>query len=85
MHRIDAIRFGLAGGILSALIIFILTLLSTLSGYGLDALLTLKSLLPGYDIDVFGSVVGALYGFLIGFVEFFIIAFIYNILAPTPK
>lgn len=82
MHRIDAIRFGIAGGIVSAFICFLLTLLAAVSGYGLELLNVFRSIFLGYEISVFGSLIGAVYGFMWGFVELFIIAFIYNMLGP---
>ena len=84
MNKIDVIRFGLAGGLVSALIIFVLTLIASASGYGLEALNVWKSLFIGYDISAFGSLIGAIYGFMVGFLEFFLIAFVYNLLG-TPK
>jgi hypothetical protein len=85
MGKIDAIRFGLAGGILSMIIIFVLTLIASINGFGLNYLELLKDLFPGYEIGVIGSLVGAGYGFILGFMKLFVLAFIYNILGPANK
>jgi hypothetical protein len=83
MPRIDAIRFGLAGGTITALMCFLLTLLATINGYGIDFLNVLRGVFLGFEISVFGSVIGAIYGFMIGFIKLFSIAFIYNLLGPA--
>lgn len=85
MHRIDATRFGLAGGLVCATLCFVVTLLGTASGYGADALNMLRDIFWGYDISVVGSLIGALYGFIVGFVKLFAIAFIYNMLGPEKE
>lgn len=85
MPRIDAIRFGFAGGVVSAFILFVLTLLASVNGFGLELLNILKGLFPGFDITVFGSVVASIYGFIIGFLELFFIAFIYNLFGPSKE
>lgn len=84
MYRIDAIRFGLAGGLVSGLICFVLTLIALASGFGIDALNVLRSLFIGYEVSVFGSLLAGIYGFMLGFAELYAIAFIYNLLGP-PK
>jgi hypothetical protein len=85
MTKIDAIRFGLAGGIVAMALIFILTLLATASGFGHGYLNLLKDIFPGYEIGVVGSLVGAGYAFIFGFIKLFALAFIYNMLGPASK
>jgi hypothetical protein len=85
MNKIDAIRLGLAGGIIAMLMIFGLTLLATLSGIGHGYLSVLKDIFPGYEIGVVGSLVGAGYAFALGFVKLFALAFIYNLLGPSSE
>jgi hypothetical protein len=80
MGKIDSIRLGIAGGMVTSFLIFVLTLLCVLSGFGQALLELLKNTVFGFEITVFGSLIGALYGFIIGFIEMFFIAFIYNIL-----
>lgn len=80
MHRIDAVRFGLAGGVVMAALCFVMTLLAVLNGYGAAFLQQFEGLFIGYDISITGSLVGLAYGFLCGFIELFFIAFIYNLL-----
>lgn len=85
MNKIDAIRFGLAGGIIAMLMVFGLTLLATVSGFGHGYLSVLKDLFPGYEIGIVGSLVGAGYAFGLGFVKLFALAFIYNLLGPSSE
>lgn len=85
MSRIDAISFGLAGGLLSAFICFVLTLLALVNGYGLAALNVLKSLFWGYDISVVGSLVAGGYGFFFGFIKLFLLASVYNFLGSLKE
>ena len=85
MHKIDTIRFGFAGGILTGLLCFVLTLIASVTGFGLDALNILKSIFIGYEISAFGSLIGAVYGFMAGFAQLFFLAFVYNLLGPTKE
>ncbi len=85
MDKIDAVRFGLAGGITCAIFCFVLTLLASVGGIGVDLLNVMKSIYLGYEISVFGSLVGAIYGFMFGFAELFVVAFIYNLFSPTKE
>jgi hypothetical protein len=85
MHRINTIRLGLAGGLVSAFICFLVTLLALTNGYGLSALNVLKSLFWGYDISVVGSLVAGGYGFFFGFILLFLLAYIYNLLGPPEE
>lgn len=85
MNKIDAIRFGLAGGIVAMLMVFTLTLLATALGFAQGYLSLLKDIFPGYEIGVVGSLVGAGYAFIIGFIKLFALAFIYNMLGPAQK
>jgi hypothetical protein len=82
MNKIDAVRFGIAGGLVAACACFVLTLLSLISGHGIEALNVLRSLFWGYDISVSGSLVGSVYGFVLGFIKLFMLALIYNVLIP---
>ncbi len=78
--KLNAKNFGLAFGILWGVFLFIMTLLSVFTGYGLDFFKILSSIYPGYKVSYLGSVVGLIYGFLDGFIGFYLFALIYNFL-----
>lgn len=85
MNKIDAIRLGLAGGIVAAVLVFSITLLATASGFGHEILALLRDVFPGYNIGVVGSLVGAGYAFVAGFIQLFALAFVYNVLGPAQE
>lgn len=82
---LDIKRFALAGGILTGLCIFIVTLVSVGNGYAGEWLKLLESVFPGYHVTLVGSVVGLVYGFVDGFVKLGIFAWVYNKLADYVK
>ena len=75
---LNARNFGLAGGILWGVWMFIFTLLSIYTGYGIMFRDLMVDVYPGYSITFFGSVVGFIYGFLDGFIGLYIFAWLYN-------
>jgi len=83
MVRIDALRLGLAGGIMVSVMMFVMTLVSSVSGFAIEWLILLKGIFIGYEVSVIGSLVGAGYGFFLGFIKLFLLAFIYNLLGPS--
>jgi len=75
---IDACKFGLAGGIISALFMLLLALCAGFAGLGSGMLDTLSTIYVGYKAGVLGGAVGALYGFIEGFLSFYLIAWVYD-------
>lgn len=69
---------GLAGGILGAASIFIITWLSLFTGYASLWLALMADVYPGFSISVPGSFIGLVYGFIDGFIGLFILAWLYN-------
>jgi hypothetical protein len=69
---------GLAGGILWALALFIVTWISLFTGYGSLWLTLMMDIYPGFDVSVVGSFIGLAYGFIDGFVGLFLVAWLYN-------
>ena len=82
MLALDPVRFGLAGGLLSGVSMFLITLFSLATGYGEDYLIITMSIFPGFAITVGGSLLGLLYGFAFGFAGLFLLGWIYNLLGP---
>lgn len=75
---LDAMRLGLAGGILGGLSMFVMTLLSLFTGYADSFLHMMSSVYPGFDISAMGSVIGLVYGFVDGFICLFVLGWLYN-------
>ncbi len=78
MTKLDARRFGLAGGILWGVILFLTTLFSLPTNYAVDFLEIIVSVYPGYTISLGGSFVGLIYGFIDASIAGFIFAWLYN-------
>ena len=57
-------------------------LLALATGYGAESLFSLADLYPGFRVTVGGSLLGLVYGFMSGFIGFFLLAWLYNLLGP---
>jgi len=77
--RLDAMKFGLAGGIIFAICVFITTLLA-MNNYCVTCGIILRDIYGflGYDLSFVGSLFGAIYGFVDGFIFTGLFAWIYN-------
>jgi len=71
-------KLGLSGGILWALSMFVMTVISLYTGYAADFLNLMGSIYPGYTISWIGSFFGMIYGFLDAFLGLFLLAWLYN-------
>ena len=80
-EKLSAFKFGLAGGIITAICIFVMTISAlVLPSYAPDyssLLIQIYGFL-GYRISIFGAFLGAVYSFIDGFVLTWIFALIYN-------
>ena len=79
-NKLCVCKFGLAGGILWGLGMFIITLISEFTGYAYDFLSLMGTLYLGYEVSIMGSFIGLAYGFIDAFVGFIIFAWLYNFL-----
>ena len=76
--KLNAIKFGLSFGILWALGMLVLTIVSASTGYA-DAFLRLfVGVYPGYGVTVGGAFFGLIDGFVDGFVGAWLVALFYN-------
>ncbi len=80
--RLNSAKFGLAGGILWGVCLFVMTWLSMYTGYGMFWLSQWMDIYPGFDLSMIGSFIGLIYGFIDGFVTLFLISWLYNLLKP---
>ena len=79
--KLNAFKFGLAGGIITALCVFIITLTGVLwEGYASHSTWMLSEVYGflGYNLTFVGALLGAVYAFIDGFVLVWIFALIYN-------
>jgi hypothetical protein len=76
--KLDAVKFGLAMGIVYALVFFVLSLISALTGWGREWMQLIGSVYAGTGASLGGAVIGGIWGFGIGFVFFGAAAWIYN-------
>lgn len=77
--KLNALKFGLAAGILWGLALFLLTFANMwFDGYASAWLMLMSNIYPGYEISVWGSLVGLVYGFADGFICIGLFAWIYN-------
>jgi len=83
--KIDALKFGLAGGIIAALFVVLLAIGSALGGWGTGLLESLSSMYIGYKAGFLGSAIAAVWSFVEGFVTFYLIAWVYDYLQREKK
>ena len=75
---LNARNLGLSIGILWSAMLFLMTLLSILTGYADAFLRVVASIYPGYGISWGGAFIGLFYALVDGFIGGFIIAWLYN-------
>lgn len=80
--KLNSVKLGLAGGILWALMLFVMTWLAMYTNYGMLWLVQWTDIYPGYDFTPVGSLLGLIYGFIDGFICLFLLGWIYNLLKP---
>lgn len=78
--KLDAMKFGLAGGIITAVLTFALALGATFAGVGGAMIDSLASLYVGYEASIVGGLIGAVWAFVEGFVFFYMMAWLYDYL-----
>ncbi len=77
--KLDAVRFGLAGGIMSAICISLSSIVGMFGYFNMHNSMLMEMYgMFGYSASWLGVLLGAVYGFIDGFVLVFIFAWIYN-------
>jgi hypothetical protein len=76
--KLNAKSLGLAAGILWAVMLFLMTVLSIYTGYAAGFLKIVASIYPGYGISWPGAFLGILFGFIDGFIGGYLLAWLYN-------
>lgn len=79
--RIHPAMFGVAFGIVYAVVFFLYGVLAALFGWGAAMAEIVGSFYVGFGPTLGGAVIGAVWGFAVGFVFFALGAWLYNMLA----
>lgn len=75
---LGVISFGLALGVTAAIFVFILGVVATAFGWGLQLAASLSSLFIGYGPTFIGAIAGAVWAFVDGLIAGVLIAWLYN-------
>ena len=78
MVKLHPSKFGLAFGIVYAVVFFLYGALAALFGWGSAMAEMIGSFYVGFGPTLGGAVIGALWGFAVGFIFFALAAWIYN-------
>jgi len=77
--KIDAVKFGIAGGIISGLGIAISTIVGIFGYYSIHNSMVMEMYgMFGYGATWLGVLLGGIYGFVDGFIVVWLFAWIYN-------
>jgi hypothetical protein len=76
--KLHTAKFGIAFGIVYAVVFFLYGALAALFGWGSPMAEMIGSFYVGFGPTLGGALVGALWGFAVGFVFFAVAAWIYN-------
>ena len=76
--KLHTAKFGLAFGIVYAVVFFLYGALAALFGWGGPMAEMIGSFYVGFGPTLGGALVGALWGFAVGFIFFAVAAWIYN-------
>ncbi len=76
--RIQPVPFGIAFGIVYAVVFLLYGVVAALFGWGAEFALLIGSFYVGFGPTLVGAVIGAIWGFVVGFVFFALGAWIYD-------
>ena len=83
--RLNACAFGLAFGIIWALVIFFIAIIGIWSDWCGDFLRMVSSIYIGTGASWGGAFIGLVWGFVDGFICFWLVALLYNSFVGKPK
>ncbi len=76
--KLNEKNFAIASGLTWGLWLFVLTIISTATGYAAAILAPLSSIYIGYTVSYVGSIIGLIWGFIDAGIGMYILAWIYN-------
>lgn len=82
---LGVISFGLAVGLTSGIMVFLLGVVASLFGWGVEMAVALSSLFIGFGPSFVGSIAGAVWASVDGFVFGLLIAWFYNRMLLTRR
>jgi hypothetical protein len=75
---LNARSLGLSIGILWAVVLFLMTVLSLYTGYAAGFLEMMAGVYPGFRLSWPGAFIGLVMGFIDGFIGGYLVAWLYN-------
>jgi hypothetical protein len=75
---LNAKNLGLSIGILWAIVLFLMTVLSIYTGYASGFLQLIADIYPWYTVSWAGAFIGIVFGFIDGFIGGYVVAWLYN-------
>lgn len=82
--RLQPLQFGLAFGIVYAIVFFLYGIVAAVFGWGGALAEIIGSIYVGFGPSLVGALIGAAWGFAVGFVFFALGAWLYNRLIGRP-
>ncbi len=76
--KLDAVKFGIAFGIIYAAVFFLYGMVAALFGVGKEMMKMIGTFYGGFGASFLGALAGAAWGLIIGFVFFWLAGLIYN-------
>jgi hypothetical protein len=76
--KLQPIALGLAGGILWAVAIVVVSLVAANTSYWNELVPMIGQLYVGYDATISGTLIGAIFGFIDAFIGGILLAWLYN-------
>ncbi len=76
--KLNVGKFGLAGGIVWGVSLFVMVFISMWTGWAQQFLNLVADVYPGFSITPAGAVIGLIWGFFDCFIGFSIFAWLYN-------
>ncbi len=76
--KLDAVKFGIAFGIIYAAVFFLYGMVAALFGVGKEMMKMIGTFYVGFGASFLGALAGAAWGLIIGFVFFWLAGLIYN-------
>lgn len=78
MYRLKSASFGLAVGLLLSFFAFLLVILATYIGYGIELVELMGTVYWGVEPTLIGALITLPWAFVDGFIGGFLLAWIYN-------
>lgn len=78
MGVVNKLALGLTLGTIYGVMLFLISLMSSFTGWGKDIFQIYSSFFPGFENTLTGSIIGLIYGILFGFIFGYLLGALYN-------